>query len=79
MDYRQQIDKAREKMEQAESTLKSYAHFRPRDDEEYARRLQDVLHARTEFIRSLEGLSASISESTKFIYGLAVDQVMQAS
>lgn len=79
MDYRRQIDEARGKMELAEADLKSYPLRQPRDEEEYARLLENVLHARTEFIRSLEGLSASISESTKLIYGLVVDHAKQAS
>jgi hypothetical protein len=69
-DYKQIINEARGKMIFAEGALEKCALSLPRNEEEYTRLLAEVLQARKDFISTLQGLSASLDESTRLIFGL---------
>lgn len=70
MDYNEIINEARAKMILAEAALENCALTMPRNEEENTRLLAEVLQARTDFINTLQGLSSTLSESTRFIFGV---------
>jgi hypothetical protein len=57
MDFQLRLDEARDKMNKAEISLKSYAVNGGQDTEEYQRLLEEARAARTEFLRNLNTLT----------------------
>ncbi len=57
MDFQLRLDEARDKMNRAEISLKSYAVNGGQDTEQYQRLLEEARVARTEFLRNLSTLT----------------------
>lgn len=70
MSYNEIINEAKVKIILAEGALENCARSIPRNEEEYTRLEAEGLQARNDFINTLRGLSATITESTRLIFGV---------